>query len=116
MSPGDLGELLESFVFLDIFSLSAKGGKSTFGMHPHSGVATITFMIQGHIAYKDTTGATGVLLAWTPAILTRSQSELRRVDSAPSRTSFWQQSKSIQLAESAQSSIWWCYADEVLRQ
>lgn len=89
MSLGELGELLKSFVFLDIFSLSAKGGKSTFGMHPHSGIATITFMTEGHIAFKDTTGVTGVLLAWTSAILTRSQSELRRVDSAPSRKSFW---------------------------
>lgn len=63
VSPGDLGELLKPFIFLDIFSLNASRGKSSFGMHPHSGIATVTFMTKGDIAYEDTTGATGVLLA-----------------------------------------------------
>ncbi|MCI8210509.1 pirin [Pseudomonas sp. S25] len=63
VSPGDLGELLKPFIFLDIFSLNAGGGKSSFGMHPHSGIATVTFMTQGDVSYEDTTGATGLLLA-----------------------------------------------------
>ena len=63
VSPGDLGELLKPFIFLDIFSLSASGGKSSFGMHPHSGIATVTFMTQGDVSYEDTIGATGLLLA-----------------------------------------------------
>ena len=63
MSPGDLGELLKPFIFLDIFNLSASGGKSSFGMHPHSGIATVTFMTKGDVSYEDTTGATGLLLA-----------------------------------------------------
>ncbi len=63
MSPGDLGQVLKPFVFLDIFSLQAKGAKSSFGMHPHSGIATVTYMISGDVAYKDSTGATGVLPA-----------------------------------------------------
>jgi redox-sensitive bicupin YhaK (pirin superfamily) len=63
MSPGDLGELLKPFIFLDIFSLNASRGKSNFGMHPHSGIATVTFMTKGEVAYEDTTGAAGVLLA-----------------------------------------------------
>jgi redox-sensitive bicupin YhaK (pirin superfamily) len=63
MSPGDLGELLKPFIFLDIFSLNASRGKSNFGMHPHSGIATVTFMTKGDVAYEDTTGAAGVLLA-----------------------------------------------------
>ncbi|CAI8945010.1 pirin family protein [Pseudomonas sp. fls2-241-R2A-110] len=63
MSPGDLGELLKPFIFLDIFSLNASRGKSSFGMHPHSGIATVTFMTKGEVAYEDSTGATGVLLA-----------------------------------------------------
>ena len=37
MSPGDLGEFLKPFVFLDIFSL-ADSSKSPFGLHPHSGI------------------------------------------------------------------------------
>ena len=63
VSPSDLGELLKPFIFLDIFSLNASRGKSSFGMHPHSGIATVTFMTKGDIAYEDTTGAEGVLLA-----------------------------------------------------
>ncbi|WP_460146025.1 pirin family protein [Pseudomonas sp. S2_A02] len=63
MSPGDLGERLKPFIFLDIFSMDASRGKSSFGMHPHSGIATVTFMSEGEVAYEDTTGATGVLLA-----------------------------------------------------
>ena len=63
MSPGDLGELLKPFIFLDIFSLNVSGGKSSFGMHPHSGIATVTFMTKGDVSYEDTTGATGLPLA-----------------------------------------------------
>lgn len=63
MSPGDLGQLLKPFVFLDIFSLDTQGGKSSFGMHPHSGIATVTYMIKGDVAYEDSTGASGVLPA-----------------------------------------------------
>ena len=63
MSPGDLGERLKPFIFLDIFSLNASRGKSSFGMHPHSGIATVTFMTEGEVSYEDTTGATGLLLA-----------------------------------------------------
>lgn len=63
VSPGDLGERLKPFIFLDIFSLNASRGRSNFGMHPHSGIATVTFMSKGDVAYEDTTGATGVLRA-----------------------------------------------------
>ncbi|WP_448724131.1 pirin family protein [Pseudomonas farris] len=63
MSPADLGEILKPFVFLAIFSLGANRGKADSGMHPHSGIATVTFMIDGDIAYEDTTGAAGILPA-----------------------------------------------------
>ena len=60
MSPGDLGEHLKPFVFLDHFEAesSSFGG---FGMHPHSGIATVTCMMQGSASYEDTTGKEGVL-------------------------------------------------------
>ena len=32
-----------------------------FGLHPHSGIATLTVLLQGATRYEDTTGATGVL-------------------------------------------------------
>src|SRR5256885_11441344 len=61
-SPGDLGELLKPFVFLDHAVLPATGGP-LFGMHPHSGIATITLALTGGLSYEDTTGKSGVLPA-----------------------------------------------------
>ncbi len=52
MSPGDLGEALKPFVFLDLF-----GGKSDFmgsmPLHPHSGIATITVITEGDVRFDD---------------------------------------------------------------
>lgn len=63
VSPGDLGEFLKPFVFLDLFGFQPAAGHKGFGMHPHSGIATLTFMIEGDVGYEDTTGKTGVLPA-----------------------------------------------------
>jgi redox-sensitive bicupin YhaK (pirin superfamily) len=62
MSPGDLGEVLKPFVFLDLFD---NGGKPIggFGLHPHSGIATLTYIAEGSVGYEDTNGAKGVLEA-----------------------------------------------------
>lgn len=61
MSPGDLGQILKPAVFLDLFDFRPSGGHGSFGMHPHSGIATLTYMISGRFAYEDTTGKSGVL-------------------------------------------------------
>jgi redox-sensitive bicupin YhaK (pirin superfamily) len=63
MSPGDLGEFLKPFVFLDLFGFDTSGGRKGFGMHPHSGIATLTWLIDGDTRYEDTTGEQGVLPA-----------------------------------------------------
>jgi redox-sensitive bicupin YhaK (pirin superfamily) len=63
MSPGDLGEFLKPFVFLDLFGFDTAGGRKGFGMHPHSGIATLTWLIEGDTLYEDTTGEKGVLPA-----------------------------------------------------
>jgi redox-sensitive bicupin YhaK (pirin superfamily) len=60
MSPGDLGEVLKPFVFLDLFDLET-ASLSGMGLHPHSGIATVTYLFEGSVRYEDTTGATGVL-------------------------------------------------------
>lgn len=60
MSPGDLGELLKPFVFLDLVRSTALT-RQKFGMHPHSGIATLTFLREGDVNYEDTTGKKGVL-------------------------------------------------------
>jgi redox-sensitive bicupin YhaK (pirin superfamily) len=60
MSPGDLGEALKPFVFLDLFDAEA-ASLSGFGLHPHSGIATVTHLFEGNVRYEDTTGAAGLL-------------------------------------------------------
>lgn len=60
ISPGDLGERVKPFVFLDLFESDAlKGGG--FAPHPHSGIATLTTFLEGAATYADTTGKSGVL-------------------------------------------------------
>ena len=60
MSPSDLGQVLKPFVFLDLFDTGG-GSFAGFGLHPHSGIATLTYLLEGSVAYQDTTGATGTL-------------------------------------------------------
>ena len=61
MSPGDLGQVLKPFVFLDHFDL--KSGAGSTELHPHSGIATVTYLFEGTIRYEDSNGATGVVHA-----------------------------------------------------
>jgi len=61
MSPSDLGQVLKPFVFLDLFDL--KGASSGMGLHPHSGIATVSYLFEGRVRYEDSSGATGVLPA-----------------------------------------------------
>ncbi|MFM0246051.1 pirin family protein [Paraburkholderia sediminicola] len=60
--PSDLGDLLKPFVFLD-HAVVVPTGKPMFGMHPHSGIATLTTVLNGAISYQDTTGKHGELHA-----------------------------------------------------
>jgi redox-sensitive bicupin YhaK (pirin superfamily) len=60
MSPGDLGEVLKPFVFLDLID-NHGGGFPNIGLHPHSGLATLTYVAEGSVSYEDTNGATGLL-------------------------------------------------------
>jgi len=64
MSPSDLGQYLKPFVFLDIFDMDgemlramAMGGGMP--LHPHSGVATVTIIIEGRLRYDDPAIGTG---------------------------------------------------------
>ena len=62
MSPGDLGELVKPFVFLDYFEAPSAGGPQ-MADHPHSGIATHTTLLQGSVGYRDSTGKSGTLRA-----------------------------------------------------
>jgi len=62
VSPSDIGEAIKPFVFLDRGEVRYTG-KPLFGIHPHSGIATLTVVLGGALAYEDTTGKKGTVSA-----------------------------------------------------
>jgi len=62
VSPGDLGEHLKPFVFLDHLHGHVPQGAG-FGWHPHSGIATLTYQLDADTLYEDTTGQRGTVMA-----------------------------------------------------
>ena len=60
VSPSDVGQLIKPFVFLDAFA-ALPGSGPQFGWHPHSGIATLTVLLEGQTGYEETTGVKGVL-------------------------------------------------------
>ena len=63
MSPGDMGEIVKPFVFLDHIDTQglARDKLPNFGLHPHSGIATLTWLFEGSFTYEDTLGRHGEL-------------------------------------------------------
>jgi redox-sensitive bicupin YhaK (pirin superfamily) len=59
ISPSGADGLIKPFVFLDLFHLRSSGHK--MGMHPHSGIATVTVIMDGALEYRETTGSAGTL-------------------------------------------------------
>jgi len=55
MSPGDLGQLIKPFIFLDYVEAPAGGGPN-FGFHPHSGIVTLTYPLTFDIRHETSTG------------------------------------------------------------
>ena len=35
--------------------------EAMFGIHPHSGIGTLTIVLSGEMVYEDTTGKSGIL-------------------------------------------------------
>jgi redox-sensitive bicupin YhaK (pirin superfamily) len=58
VSPSDIGELIKPFVFLDHAEVAPRP-EPLFGIHPHSGIATLTVVLRGGMVYEDTTGKKG---------------------------------------------------------
>src|SRR3954466_4765212 len=57
VSPSDIGQLIKPFVFLDYAEVPPS--EAMFGIHPHSGIATLTVVLSGEMVYEDTTGKSG---------------------------------------------------------
>jgi redox-sensitive bicupin YhaK (pirin superfamily) len=60
VSPSDVGQLIKPFVFLDYVDIDPQRSPD-IGFHPHSGIATITVILEGQISYEETSGTTGVI-------------------------------------------------------
>ncbi|MDG1479712.1 MAG: pirin family protein [Myxococcota bacterium] len=56
VSPGDLGRILKPFVFVDYFHAPNGFEGGGFGWHPHSGIATITVLLEGSAWARETVG------------------------------------------------------------
>src|SRR5258708_30197812 len=61
MSPSDFGEILKPFVFLDLFD--HQGAPFNGGLHPHSGIATLSYVMDGAVSFIDPDNARGTLSA-----------------------------------------------------
>jgi redox-sensitive bicupin YhaK (pirin superfamily) len=61
MSPSDFGEILKPFVFLDLVDHDGEPFKGA--LHPHSGLATLTYIAEGAVSYIDPDNARGTLPA-----------------------------------------------------
>jgi len=61
MSPSDFGEILKPFVFLDLFN--HEGEPFDAPLHPHSGIATLSYVAEGSVSYIDPDDRKGVLPA-----------------------------------------------------
>jgi redox-sensitive bicupin YhaK (pirin superfamily) len=61
MSPSDFGEILKPFVFLDLFD--HEGAPFNGPLHPHSGIATLTYVAEGAVSFVDPNDVKGTLAA-----------------------------------------------------
>ena len=61
MSPSDVGRMLKPFVFLDL--LDHDGPPFEGSLHPHSGIATVTYLFEGAVNYIDPENVRGTLPA-----------------------------------------------------
>jgi len=60
VSPSDVGELIKPFVFLDYYDIDPKR-MPAIGFHPHSGIATLTLLLEGRISYEETSGTKRII-------------------------------------------------------
>jgi redox-sensitive bicupin YhaK (pirin superfamily) len=61
ISPSGLGKMLKPFVFLDLFD--HEGAPFNAELHPHSGIATLTYVVEGAVSYIDPDNVRGTVPA-----------------------------------------------------
>src|SRR2546422_11348056 len=60
VSPSDVGRLIKPFVFLDYFDIDPEH-MPAIGFHPHSGIATLTVLLEGRVPYEETPGTKSII-------------------------------------------------------
>jgi len=70
ITPWNIGELTTPFVFLDYAEVTPES-QPLFGIQPHSGIATLTVVLDGEVSFEDATGGHGEVrtggVAWMSA-------------------------------------------------
>lgn len=56
VKPGHLAEEIKPFIFLNDLNAPANTPKGLFSWHPHSGIATVSVLLQGELWAEETTG------------------------------------------------------------
>ena len=62
VNPSDVGQLIKPFVFLDYFDIDPED-MPAIGFHPHSGIATVSLILEGRVSYEETSGTKGIIRA-----------------------------------------------------
>lgn len=55
VSPSDIGQLIKPFVFLDYIDVKSPI-QTEMPLHPHSGIATLTALVEGSLHHQDSKG------------------------------------------------------------
>lgn len=63
VSPSDVGQMIKPFVFLDLIDTQHAIGQQGYGWHPHSGIATLTLLMDGQCHYAESTDHEGTMEA-----------------------------------------------------
>src|SRR6267378_4796456 len=70
ITPWNIGELTTPFVFLDYAEVTPQS-QPLVGIQPHSGIATLTLVLDGEVSFEDATGGHGEVrtggVAWMNA-------------------------------------------------
>lgn len=61
VSPSDVGQMIKPFVFLDLIDSHHAIGQQNTGWHPHSGIATLTLLMDGQNRYAESTDHEGLM-------------------------------------------------------
>jgi len=92
VSPSDVGELIKPFVFLDLAAFDGRTAPMPmdYGWHPHSGIATVTVMLEGGVKFAETTGKDGLLPAGSVEWMRASGGVWHTGEPLPGRTRAFQ--------------------------